>query len=138
MTRLLDFYVIFGHLQHRKIAQKHIKFAKVRSKCFQIPSKLFQNGQSCLTLCQSGKILPNLVTLPFVHRSNVEDAIGRSMTHDMPRPEHFSTLFSSFLKFFKYLSFSLLLARSLSPPLSLSLLTNAKSQSVSLQTQKQT
>ena len=37
--------LIFGHLKHWKIAQEHIKFAKVSTKCFQILNEHFQKGQ---------------------------------------------------------------------------------------------
>ena len=63
VTRLLDCVFNTLHLQHWKIAQKHIKLAKEGSKCFQILNELFQNDQSFLTLWQRAKISPNLVTL---------------------------------------------------------------------------
>ena len=37
--------LIFGHLKHWKIAQEHLKFAKVSTKCFQILNEHFQKGQ---------------------------------------------------------------------------------------------
>ena len=38
------------------------------SKFWQILNEHFQNGQNVLTLCQSGEILPKLVTLVLVHK----------------------------------------------------------------------
>ena len=55
--------LIFGHLQHWKCAQKYIEYANASQKVCQILNKLFQNGQSFLTLCHFGEISPNLVTL---------------------------------------------------------------------------
>ena len=46
-----------------KFAQWYFKIAKISSKFWQILNEHFQNCQSVLTLCQSGKILPNTVTL---------------------------------------------------------------------------
>ena len=46
-----------------KICQKHKIISKVSSKFCQILYDPPQEGQCFLTLCQSGKILPNLVTL---------------------------------------------------------------------------
>ena len=63
VTRLLDYLFNIWAFKKLKIAPKHIKFAKLSSKCFQIQNELVQNGQSFLTFCQSGEILPNLVTL---------------------------------------------------------------------------
>ena len=63
VTRLLDYLFNIWAFNKLKIAPKHIKFAKLSSKCFQIQNELVQNGQSFLTFCQSGEILPNLVTL---------------------------------------------------------------------------
>ena len=55
---------IFGQLQHWIFAPNHRpKFAKVSAKFCKIEDKLFQNGQSFITACQSGEISPNLVTL---------------------------------------------------------------------------
>ena len=55
-----------------KIAQLHIEFAQNISKFCQIPNEPFQNGQSFVTVCQSGEILPNLVTLPPPYLSPTE------------------------------------------------------------------
>ena len=57
-------YLIFAHLQHWKFANKI-------SKLCQILNELFQNGQSFLTLCQSGEISPNLVTLVRIKESSL-------------------------------------------------------------------
>ena len=54
MTRI---FLIYGFLQH---CQLHNKFAKISSKFCLILNDHFQN---VLTLCQRGKISPNLVTL---------------------------------------------------------------------------
>ena len=61
MARLLVKY-LFGQLQWWECA-KYIKFTKLCSKFCQIQNEPFQNGQSCSTLCLSGEISPNLVTL---------------------------------------------------------------------------
>ena len=56
VTRWLDYFLIFGHLQQREWAQFCHKFAKENSAFCQIRNKLSK-------ICQSGKISPNLVTL---------------------------------------------------------------------------
>ena len=40
-----------------------MKFAQIISKFCQILNAAFRNGQSFLTVCQSGEISPNVVTL---------------------------------------------------------------------------
>ena len=63
VTRWLDYFWLFGHLQQWKLAQwRHwfnkicLAFCQIRNK----PSKICQILENC---CQSGKILPNLATL---------------------------------------------------------------------------
>ena len=63
VTRLLDYFSTFGHLHQWKFAQKYTKFAKVGSKFFQVVNKPLKNGPRLWIFYQSGKILPNLVTL---------------------------------------------------------------------------
>ena len=48
---------------HWKLAQWHMNFVKSISKFCQILKESFQNGQMFLTVCQSGEISLNLVTL---------------------------------------------------------------------------
>ena len=46
-----------------KFAKWYTKFVKVGSKVYQILNKLLKNCGKFLRCCQSGEILPNLVTL---------------------------------------------------------------------------
>ena len=77
MTRLLDNFSTFCHFhqlkyaqkyrkfaqKYRKFAQKYTNFAKIGSKFWQIVHKPWKNCLRLLIFYQSGKILPNLVTL---------------------------------------------------------------------------
>ena len=56
VTKWLDSFLIFGHLQQWKLAKLCHKFAKVGSGLCQI-------GNKPSKICQSGEISPNLVSL---------------------------------------------------------------------------
>ena len=68
--QMVRLFSIFGHLQQWKLAQYCHKFAKVGSLFCQIRNKPSKIGQQLVNFCQSGEILPNLVTLVVgkVHR----------------------------------------------------------------------
>ena len=71
VTRWLDYFPTFGHLQQWTFAQLCNKFAKVGSTFCRIRNKPLKICQRLFQFCQSGKISPNLVTLvvgPFLYR----------------------------------------------------------------------
>ena len=63
VTRLLDYFSIFGHLHQWKFAQKYRKFADVGLKFCQILNKRIKNCRRLWIFCQSGQISSILVTL---------------------------------------------------------------------------
>ena len=66
VTRWLDYFSIFGHLQQWKFALKHQIFAKADSKFCQTLNNAFKIFIIINIFCVSGAILPNLVTLIVV------------------------------------------------------------------------
>ena len=65
VTRWLHYLVSFWPITATKICPIAFKFTQITSKFCQILNEPFQNGQSFLTVCQSGEISPNLVTLQW-------------------------------------------------------------------------
>ena len=63
VTRWLDYFFNFGHLQQWKLTQYLKIIDRVGSKFCQMLNKPLQNWPWFLKYCQSGEILPNLVTL---------------------------------------------------------------------------
>ena len=63
VTRRLECLLIILPFKTMKVCPITCKIAKFSSKLMQILNKCFQNGQSVLTVCQSGEISLNLVTL---------------------------------------------------------------------------
>ena len=63
MTRWLDYFSIFGHLQREKVDQNIDIFAKVGSKFCQSLNNPLTIWQIFINFCQSGEMSPNLVTL---------------------------------------------------------------------------
>ena len=63
VTRCVEYFSKFGHLQQCEFDQRHTKFTKEGSKfcvILNVPSKLCQR---LVRFCQSGEISPNLVSL---------------------------------------------------------------------------
>ena len=63
VTRWLDYFFNFGHLQQWKLTQYLKIIDRVGSKFCQMLNKPLQNWPWFLKYCQSGEILPNMVTL---------------------------------------------------------------------------
>ena len=67
VTRWIDYFSIFGHLQQWKLAKKRRIIAKLGSAFSQKRNKLAKNRQRLVNFCQSGEISPNLVTLALTY-----------------------------------------------------------------------
>ena len=63
VTRRLDMFLDIWPFTKIKICPKALKVAKVGSTFCQVLNRPFTNFQSRLKVCQSGEILPNLVTM---------------------------------------------------------------------------
>ena len=63
VTRWLDYFFIFGHLQLIKNWQTAFKICQIWFKLLPNTKLSIENCQKTFTLSQSGEILPNLVTL---------------------------------------------------------------------------
>ena len=63
VTRWVDYFSIFGHLQKWQFGKWHTKFFKVGSKVCQMLNYLLNNCQKLLRFSRSGETSPNLVTL---------------------------------------------------------------------------
>ena len=63
VTKCLEYFSIFGHFHQWKFARLHTNLSKKGRKCCQLLNLLSKNYQRLLRFYQSGKILPNLVTL---------------------------------------------------------------------------
>ena len=74
VTRELEYFLMLAHEELWKLAQYYTKFAKVGSTFCQIRNKLSKICQRLVNSCQSGEILPNLVTLPttIVDKKKIE------------------------------------------------------------------
>ena len=79
VTRLLDYFSTFGHFNQWKFAQKYTKFAEVGSKFCQIVNKCIKNCPSLLIFCQSGEILPILVTQVEAGLCSELDILGQKL-----------------------------------------------------------